>query len=523
MTKALNINSRGKPVVVFKSLTDIYESIYDRAQESLPTQWSRERLEENILYRCESQVETQVLYAERKLFNDEPEVSDSDCKSSTDEQKSDIEADSMTIKQMMEGCKKRKLRQSKSVDSSKEKLRTCSKREVKHSSLLSDEDDDEDLDVALSIWKSKLSKRKKLKTKCDESRTSTSSQCSQTVENSEPIKSDQDLLPPSSVPPIPVDIKVEAPDVAEIQNTNGIADEFSLLCDENVYSLCLSSGPIGPEDLVSSPELTTSEKEAEYCVLNSACHEYSQGDEPKSLQMVGESSTEWMNEDNLEVHKPHYSYFPASESMEGQYPPSCVSSDSMLQSKSIKHEVACQTNTEDMLEAIVLTEEQCYDTYISDGKPFTHDAICPNNGEVFTHLHGMNDLNSLQLPEMSDEAEVGLTENSFKDKLAFDNEKSIPTESTSDCDLSPDHGGSISPESTSDCNLSPDHGKSISTNSIGDRNLSPDQHLISIDEYPAKERLPQMSNYSDSERNTSPEFEEPKCQPIRLLSTRTVS
>ncbi|XP_023536738.1 dentin sialophosphoprotein-like [Cucurbita pepo subsp. pepo] len=549
MTKVLNIN-RGKPAMVFKKLTDIYESIYDKAQESLPTRWSREGLEGNIRDGCESKMETQVLYAERKLFNDEPEVSDSDREgdSDTEGQKSDVEADSMTIKQMMESCKKRKVRQSNSVDSSKEKLRTCSSRELNHSCLLSDEDDS-DLDVALSIWQSKLSKRKKLKTKCDESKISTSSLHGQTIENSDPINIDQDLLPSSSDLAIPVDIKVETPetDVTEIQNTNCITDELSLLCDENVNS-CLSSGPIGTDELFFGLELTASEKEAEYGVPNRVSLENVEGDESRPLQMVGESSTECVSEDNLEVHKPQHSDFPASETMEGQCTPSFVSNDSiseaislteeqclgihMSQAKSITHEGICQNNSEDM-SAISMTGEQFSDTHISEGKPFTDEAICPTNGEIFTYLNGMADLNSLQLPEMSLGAEVRLTENRYKDRLAFDNEKGIPTESTSDCNLSSEHGGRISSKSTSDCNLSPDHGESVSTNSISDRNLIPDQHLISIDECPAKEKQPQMSDSSDSERNTSPDFhlngstdkfnqiEEPQRHPTRLLSTRT--
>lgn len=569
MTKVLNINSRGKPAVVFKKLTDVYEFIDEKDQNSLPTQLLRERLEENIPEGYKFKVETEDFYAERKLFKDEPTVSDSGSGGDTDGQKSDVEVDSMTIQQIMEGCKKRKSRQSKSVDSSKEKLRTCSKQELERSCLLSDEDDDSDLNVALSIWKSKLSRRKKLKTKCNGSRISTSSQCSQITGNSDPINSDQDLLPSSADLPIPVDIKVETPetDVTEIQNTNYIIDDLSLLCDENVNSclsselsllcdenvnLCLSSEPIGADELFLNRGSTTSNKEAEYCVLNSACHEYLVGDDPEFLQMVGESNTEWMKKDNLEIQKPNYSDFPASESMEGRYAPRCLSNDSMSeeislteeqcsgtyisQGKSITHEAICQNNCEDMSEEISPTEEQCTDTYISEGKSLTHETICLNNGEVLNHLHGMTNLNSLQLPEMSFGAEVCLTENGYKDTLELDHDrKGISTEATSDCDLRADHGESISTKSTTDCNLSPDHEKSISTSSTSDGNLSPDQHLISIGKCPAQEIEPQISNFSDSERNTSPDFhlddsmdkfnqfEEPKRHPTRLLSTRTVS
>lgn len=515
ITKVLNIN-RGKPALVFKKLTDIYGSIDDKAHESLQTQRSREGLEENIPDGCEFKVETQVLYAERKLLNDEPKVSDSGSKDDSDGQNSDVEVDSMTLKQIMEGCKKRKLSQSRSVDSNKEKLRTHSRRELNHSSLLPDEDDS-DLNVALSIWKSKLSKRRKLKTKCEESRISTSSQCVKTIGNSDPINSDQGLLPSGSDLPLPADVKVETPetDVTEIQNTNYIVDEWSLFCDENINS-CLSYKPIGSDDLNLDIGLTTSEEKAKHCVLNSACHECLEGNELETLQMVGESSTKWMNEDNLEVHKPHPSDFSALESTKGQHTPSYVSNYSMSEAipltkeqcsgtyisldNSIKNGVICQDNSEGMSEAIALTEEQCCDTYVSEGEPFTHEATC---------------LSSLQVPEMSPGAEVCLTESSYKDELAFDHERSIPS------------------ESTSDSNLSPDHGKCISTNSIGDCNSGSDQHLISFDECPAKERQPQMSDYSDSERNTSPDshldgsvdkfnqFEEPKRHPTRLLSTRT--
>ncbi|KAG7029375.1 hypothetical protein SDJN02_07713, partial [Cucurbita argyrosperma subsp. argyrosperma] len=513
MSKVLNVNSHGKPAVVFKKLTDIYKSIDDKTQESLPRRWSREGLEENIPDECEFKVETQVLYAERKLFNDEPEVSDSDNKGDTDGEQSDVEVDNMTLKQIMEGCKKRKLRQSRSVDSSKEKPGTCSRREPDHACLLSDEDDS-DLNVALSIWKSKLSKCRKLKTKCDEGRISTSSHCGQTIGNSDPINSDQDLHPSGSDLPVPVDIKVETPepDVTEIQSTNYKIDEWSLFCDENINS-CLKHGPNGADESIFYPKLTTSEKEAEYCVLNSACHEYLEDDEPKTLQMVGESSNEWMYEDNLEVHKPHYSDFPASESLEGQCTPGYISNYSMSEAISstkeqlsgtyITNEVIFQNNSEDMSEAIAPTEEQCCDTYISQCIPFTHEVISLNN------------LNSLKVQETSPEGEVCLTEISYKDKSAFVHEKGIPT------------------ESNSNCNLRPDHGKSISTNSVSDGNLSPDQHLISTGECPATERQPQMSNYYDSERNTPPDFhldgsldtfnqtEEPKRHPIRLLLKRT--
>ncbi|XP_038886717.1 uncharacterized protein LOC120076846 [Benincasa hispida] len=567
LTKVLNIN-RGKPEVVFKKLTDIYRSIDDKAQEPLPTRGSREGLGENILHGLEFKVETQVPYAERKLFNDEPEVSDSHSKGDSDGQESDLEVDSMTLKQIMEGCKKRKLSQSRSVDSSEEKLRTCSKRELNQSCLLPEEDDS-DLNVALSIWKSKLSKRRKLKTKCEESRISISSQCVQTVGNSDPINSDQGLLPnfqntdclreesristssqcvqtignsgpinsdqgllsSGSDLPLPTVVKVETPetDVAEIQNTNYV-DTWSLFCDENI-NLCLSYDHVGPDDLNLDIGSTTSEKEAEYCVLNSAWYEGLEGNEPETLQRVGESSADWMNEDKLKVHKSHHSDFSASESMKGQHTPSYVSNYSMSEAipltkeqcsgtytslnNSITNEVICQNNSEGTSEAIALTEEKCCDAYISEGEPFAHEATCLNNGEGFTHLHAMTNLNGLQVPEMSPGAEVCLTENSYKDGLAFDHERSIPT------------------ESTSDSNSSPDHGKCISTNSISDRNSGSDQHLIFVDECTAKERQPQISDYSDSERITSPDshldgsvdkfnqFEEPKRHPTRLLSTRT--
>ncbi|KAA0065247.1 uncharacterized protein E6C27_scaffold82G005880 [Cucumis melo var. makuwa] len=530
VNKILNIN-RGKPAVVFKKLTDIYGSIDDEAREPLPTRGSREGLEENTLHGCEFKVDSQVLYAERTLCNDEPEISDSDSKGDSDVQKSDFEVDSMTLKQIMEGCKKRKLSQSRFVDSSKEKTRTCFKQELDHSFMLTEEDDS-DLNIALSIWKSKLSKRRKLKTKCEESRISTSSQCDQTIGSSDPTDSDEDLLPSGSNLPLPVDVKVETPeiDVTEIQNTNHTIEECSLFCDENI-NFCLSYGPVGPNDLNLDIGLTASEKEAEYCVLNSACYEYFEGYEPGTFQMVGESSTKWMNEDKLEVHKTHHSDFSASDSMKGQYTPSYISNSSISEAipltkeqcsgsyispdNSITNVAMCQNSSKGMSEVIALTEEQCCDTYISEGKPLTHEATCLNNGEGSTHMHALTNLNSLEAPEMSHGAEVCLTENSYKDELAVDDERSIPK------------------KSSCDSNLSPDHGKYISTSSISDRNSGSDQRLISDDECPAKERQPQMSDCSDSERNTSPnshldgsvdkfnQFEEPKRHPTRLLSTRT--
>uniref|UniRef100_A0A0A0LP96 Uncharacterized protein n=2 Tax=Cucumis sativus TaxID=3659 RepID=A0A0A0LP96_CUCSA len=431
----------------------------------------------------------------------------------------------MTLKQMMEGCKKRKLSQSRSVDSSKEKMKTCVKRELDHSFMLTEEDDS-DLNLALSIWKSKLSKRRKLKIKCEESRISTSSQCDQTIGSSDPTNSDEDLLPSGSNLPLAVDVKVETPeiDVTEIQNTNYAINECSLFCDENI-NFCLN-GPVGPGGLNLDIGLTASEKETEYCVTNSACHEYFEGYEPGTFQMVGESSTKWMNEDKL-----YHSDFSASESMKGQHTPSFISNSSILEAipltkeqcsgtcispdNSITNVAICQNSSKDISEAISLTEEQCCDTYISEGKPFTHEATCLNDGEGSTHLHALTNRNSLEAPEMSHGAEVCLTENSYKDELVVDDERSIPT------------------ESTCDSNLSPDHGKCISTNPISDRNSGSDQHLVSDDECPAKERQPQMSDCFDSERNTSPnshldgsvdkfnQFEEPKRHPTRLLSTRT--
>nr|GMD93739.1 Titin like [Ipomoea batatas] len=159
VVKVCNVNSHGKPALVFKALKDIYETEDTKGSKAFTSLNSPEKYADSVCGITSVKGESQSLpVADRTLREIDTENNEIVCCGSDDK---DDDSDSndyifakMTLKQLKERCKSKKRKLPSRCDASPEQEDVNSQQE-----------EDEDLKVPLRVFKTKFSKNSKAKRK----------------------------------------------------------------------------------------------------------------------------------------------------------------------------------------------------------------------------------------------------------------------------------------------------------------------------------------------------------------------
>ncbi|KAL7207748.1 hypothetical protein ACSBR1_029657 [Camellia fascicularis] len=305
-----NVNSCGRPALVFKTLKDIYESEDAKKLNSFSTLQSQDTAD--MVFECDTdKTESPCLVVvERKTKK--RDINSDELNYNSDDDEEDSDSDDllfvkMTLQQLKERCKTKK-------------------RKVLHSTCLTrnqyytdwqPEEDECDLEEPISIWKSKLpnnlkGKRKRAK-KC-----ASSSQTAVSVK-SDQILSAEDSLQSSGYSPSPIHIKAEVSetDYTECRNMICVADDLSIGCSELVGLSGKVSGEISDAVKIESgsgKQISLAE-ECQSCVVNEVSYVFLDPIEPTCvLPSIG---GETMEVDNLKKTFQLSPVLPTSEDKEG--------------------------------------------------------------------------------------------------------------------------------------------------------------------------------------------------------------
>lgn len=309
-TKSLNV-TRGKPVLRFKKIEEIYEA---EDAENVNAVHIRELKDGSLFDKVKLESQSLPL-ADRRTS--ESVSANSSCSTSDGEScdLDDINFCNITLKQILESCKTRKRKFSKRVDSSPEffENHTSLKQYQIKSELLEDEDD---LGQTLRTWKLKLSKNKKHKKKCKRNDMATPSQIVLAMVKSEPFLEDQNVFQPFGVSPTDDEVNELNPQVI----TQDAADS-SIGIDEPVDSCGVSSAEV----IVTASEghmetaVSFSSTEEQCCVVNEACHECTNYAALEHLTNEEVSGWEIVNVECPEIISYHPSDCPATEFVNQRY------------------------------------------------------------------------------------------------------------------------------------------------------------------------------------------------------------
>lgn len=305
--KTLNV-ARGRPVLKFKKLIDICETLDAKNGDSFPAIPPKDEFRGLFMDRDwvmgESTRNCTVRNITVKTEREDSGFNSSDNNDGRD----DLDGfGNMTLKQIKETCKSKKRKRSKSVDL-KKKLEMCYPIKQEYSELQTDEEDC-DLVEPLSNWKVKLSKKAnaKTKSKCMKNCVSTMSQSAILTTKLEHIPSEPETLQFSRDVPTPVlDIKVEVPetDSSDFQNTTCFLGNTSLACDNQVGSceVIANELPETAADCVSRTRLPISlTKECQICGVDEDWYEDMEYDNPTPIQILTTSGWDIIKVDDPEI------------------------------------------------------------------------------------------------------------------------------------------------------------------------------------------------------------------------------
>ncbi|CAB4265748.1 unnamed protein product [Prunus armeniaca] len=305
--KTLNV-ARGRPVLKFKKLIDISETLDAKNGDSFPAIPPKDEFRGLFMDRDWVMGESTRNCTVRNITI-KTEREDSGFNSSDNNDGRDYldGFGNMTLKQIKETCKSKKRKRSKSVDLNK-KLEMCYPVKQEYSELQTDEEDC-DLIEPLSNWKVKLSKKANAKTKSKRVKNcvSTMSQSAILTTKLEHIPSQLETLQFSRDVPTPVlDIKVEVPetDSSDFQNTTCFLGNTSLACDNQVGSCEVMPNEL-PEtaaDCVSRTGLPISlTKESQICGVDEDWYEDMEYDNPTPIQILTTSGWDIIKADDPEI------------------------------------------------------------------------------------------------------------------------------------------------------------------------------------------------------------------------------
>ncbi|PON60302.1 hypothetical protein TorRG33x02_285240 [Trema orientale] len=228
--KTLNVN-RGRPVLKFKTLEDICETLETKDQNVIlqPTDKFDGLLFDSNGVKVEGP--TLSTLAKRILISD-PDASEFSC-SDDDGRNShmdDLGFGEMTLKQIKENCKAKKRKRAKYVDFKIDEMCNRLKQET--------DEDECDLMEPLINWKSKVSKKVKAKRRSSRNLVSSSSKIATSNIKDEQILDDPGFVQSEGSLPAPINIKVEVPepDSSKSQSAILFAGDCSLLYDNQVDS-----------------------------------------------------------------------------------------------------------------------------------------------------------------------------------------------------------------------------------------------------------------------------------------------
>lgn len=277
MTKFLNVNSCGKPALVFKQIKDIYvsEDAKTNSVSMLKPTAENDGIRVKIDRTCLPITKREPIGSDSETFGSDSETYGSDSHGSCEEGNSDLDDDfsfsSMTLKQLKERCKTKKRKLSKFVDLTKEDIETCSPVKQEYSDSLL-EDDEFDLKEPLISWKARLTKNSKAKKRCTSEHISTSSQSAVSLVKSKLTLSDQGFQQSTRDLPTPVKVKVEVPE-PDYSDSQGVADVCSMVQVEvggPDYSGCQNVTCVA-EDEVPASDYSDSQGDANNCSMG--CNE----------------------------------------------------------------------------------------------------------------------------------------------------------------------------------------------------------------------------------------------------------
>ena len=280
MTKLLNVDTHGKPALVFKQIKDIYDC-EDAKNHSLSVVNTTENDDNGL------KVDRTCLpITKGGPIGSESETCVFGSHGHCDERNSDLDNDlsfsSMTLTQLKERCKKKKRKLSKFVDLTKEDVEIFSSGKQEYQDLLLEEDDF-DLKEPLSSWKSRLTKNRKAKKRCFSERVSTSSQSAVSEAKSKLVLSDWGFQQSTRdlTTLIKVEVEVAEPNCSDSQGF----DDCSVVCHEQVEVggsdcsgsqnvICVaddSSAGCNEQDEVLASDYSDSQGDADNCTMS--CNE----------------------------------------------------------------------------------------------------------------------------------------------------------------------------------------------------------------------------------------------------------
>ncbi|BFG17825.1 hypothetical protein CerSpe_040990 [Prunus speciosa] len=285
--KTLNV-ARGRPVLKFKKLIDICETLDAKNGDSFPAIPPKDEFRGLFMDRDwvmgESTRNCTVRNITVKTEREDSGFNSSDNNDGRD----DLDGfGNMTLKQIKETCKSKKRKRSKSFDF-KKKLEMCNPVKQEYSEWQTDEEDC-DLVEPLSNWKVKLSKKANAKTK---------SKC---------MKNCVSTMSQSAILTTPVlDIKVEVPetDSSDFQNTTCFLGNTSLACNNQVGSceVIPNELPETAADCVSRTRLPISlTKESQIYGVDEDWYEDMEYDNPTPIQILTTSGWDIIKVDDPEI------------------------------------------------------------------------------------------------------------------------------------------------------------------------------------------------------------------------------
>ncbi|KAJ4701890.1 Endoribonuclease Dicer-like protein [Melia azedarach] len=272
--KQLNVNTRGRPALMFKNVKEIYEAGGTEHRDSVPTIRPKDELESMQFDPNRVKFESLCLpMAERRTIGfDTSELNHSDDDGGKNSNLDDFSFGSMTLKQIRESCKVRKRKFSECVDFCKQTSENFFPSDQVHTNLDANEDEF-DLKETLISWKSKISKNKKGKRKRIRSHVSTICQSATVMVKAEPIY--QNFLQPSGSLPEPINIKLELDEFgySNFQTKVCVSADSSFDCNGQGDScgVVIDEAHVPATECVMETDASMSLGEEKNCTINKPC------------------------------------------------------------------------------------------------------------------------------------------------------------------------------------------------------------------------------------------------------------
>ncbi|KAL5558070.1 hypothetical protein UlMin_034281 [Ulmus minor] len=474
--KKLNVY-RGKPVLKFKKLNEIYEA--SGTENENPSHASKVK---RLLFKSESPA---------------GENSDGD-----DGRNSDVDGlvfGSTTLKQIKEKCKEKKRKRSKFVDLTAAEMCTRVKEET--------DEDDSDLMEPLSNLKSKLSKNKKAKRKCLKNHVSTPAKGVQETVNSEEISGHQDIIPSKEDLSAPINIKVEVPHpgFSDSQSAVRFDGDSSTCNDGQVDSLGIISKDVAEIAIQCFPttQVPISPTLPELFIVNEVSQERVGAANSEPIQIVSEPGNDMKKVDEIGTEcvpptqvliSPTESQFCSLNKAHHEYIGDADSELVQILNADIKEveisEVTCHNSDLPASES----KEEGYDNDFDSTDIFFEPVFSPCDRSSDMHDDSQSPWSEYGMPskdgsDTADESSDVAVQSSLQH-----------TEFGQGSDL-------CAPDDIAEEDLSSSQETSALHSSVSPCNLASDSCLVSSPDSPtAEENQPQRTTCGDKERNCSPEM-----------------